>query len=314
MNPFRRRLTIVLVAVGAIGAIAAIATAASLALFYDPTAPAPVSFATGNVTLNSSPAQSCTFSGLYPGAGTPGEPEGDLGLTKCTLQFDYTGTLNAYLGLDVSVTSTPNNDPTNSVADCNGGNASGTQPCLGLYNPSVGAPNNEDDGIQVNVDGTGSSGGIAQAFGIGNDQTIWESPTTDTAAASSNYTETYTVDLYWPLDTGSTVGENQNAYTGATANVTLTEHSVQAADNPLNKACGTISDAQPAFGTNQYYGLDQPTEGWGAGFNSGAEASGSTYPTIGGCPTVSSDATSWNSRTLGSEVLPFYHPDDQPRT
>jgi len=310
VNRKRRRLTIVLAAVGAIGAIAAIATAASLALFYDPTAPASVTFETGNVTLDSSLTQSCDFSGLHPGASTTGEPNGDHSETPCTLSFKYVGTLNAYLGLDVSVTSTPESG-TNSVADCNGGNAHGTQACQGLYNPSVGAPNQMNDGIQVNVDGTGSPGGNTQAFGIGNDQTIWESASSDTALAKSNYVESYTVELYWPLDTASTDAANQNAYTGAKAKVTLTEHSVQAADNPLDIYCGSIDDTvQPKFDSYAYYAVDQPTEGWGAGFNSGTEAAGSTYPTIGGCPTIINDATKWTSSTVGTDLLPFYHPDD----
>jgi hypothetical protein len=309
VNPKRRRLTIVLAAVGAIGAIAAIATAASLALFYDPTAPAPVTFETGNVTLNSSTSQTCDFSGLYPGSSTPGEPNGDHTLTPCTLTFEYVGTLQAYLGLDVSVTSTANTGA-NYVADCNGGNADGTQACQGLYNPSVGAPNNQDDGIQVNVDGNGSPGSNAQAFGIGNDQTIWESDSTDIAGANSNYTETYTVDVYWPLDTGSTAAANQNAYTGASAKVTLTEHSVQEADNALT-SCTPIDDTtQATFGTNEYFPPNQPTEGWGAGFNSGTEAAGSQYPVIGGCPSVNDDATTWTSSTPETDLLPFYHPND----
>jgi hypothetical protein len=307
VNRKRRRLTILLAAVGAIGAIAAISTAASLALFYDPTSSAPVTFATGNVALNSV-TQSCSFAGLSPGWSNAGDPYGDNTGKACTLAFDYQGTLNAYLALDVAVTSTPETGA-NSEADCNGGNASGPQACSGLYNPSIGTPNNADDGIQVYVVGSGSTAGAPdQAFGIGNDQTIWETTGSELAPASVDYVETFNVYVYWPLDTASSDTANQNMYTGGTASVTLTEHSVQAADNQLVD-CDAISDSQPRYQDYYYYDADQPTEGWGAGFSSGATGPGATYPGLGACPTYDTqNGTDWTSSTYGSELVPLYHP------
>lgn len=336
-NPNRRRLLIVLGAVGAIGAIAAIATAASLALFYDPTSPAFATFATGTVTLKSASSQSCTstdnYGNLAPGYSTVGDvPSGQLGGPDvvvgkaCTLSFEYTGSLDAYLGLDVSVTSSAGAH----AVDCNGGNASGTQPCTPLYNPSVSsttagaAETNMDDGIQVNVIGNGPNGGALQEFGIGNDQTVVEDGQTaglDTGynetgsdcssnrddcpfAGGSNYTETYNVYVYWPLDTASTTGTDQNRYQGSSATIELTEHSVQAADNPL-KSCGHVADTQTAFSSNsQYFDANQPISGWGAGFNAG-----DLNPAVDGCPALDSNTsgTDWSATTPYPGLQTFYH-------
>lgn len=336
-NPNRRRLWIVLGAVGAIGAIAAIATAASLALFYDPTSPAYATFATGTVSLTSPSSQSCTstdnYGNLAPGYSTAGDvPSGQLGGPDvivgkaCTLSFDYTGSLDAYLGLDVSVTSSAGTD----TVDCNGGSTTASQSCAPLYNPSVSASTtgaaatNVDDGIQVNVIGNGPNGGALQEFGIGNDQTVVEhgsttgldrgysetgsdcpSNTDDCPfAGGSNYTETYNVYVYWPLDTASTSGDDQNRYQGSSATIELTEHSVQAADNPLI-SCGHIQDDQTAFSSNsQYLDANQPTSGWGAGFNAG-----NLNPSVGGCPSFDSNAygTDWSSTTPYPGLQTFYH-------
>ncbi len=329
MNIFRRRLTITLASVGAVGAIAAIATAASFALFWDPLTNS-VTFVTGNVTLHNPTTANCSYQHILPGYSTHGYPAnlGDQSGTACDVYIDYTGSADAFLALDVKVSTTAG---TNTLA-CNG-DVSTTLSCEPMYNPNA-ASNNQADGLEVYVLANGDSyngeNGPTQAFGIGSDQTLSNPGTvgvdlsynqTSTAAgqtaANCNsttgvdcpvkggtvYRESYSVYVYWPIDDNG----QQNIYQNSSATVTLTEHAVQAYDNPLF-ACSGIQDTQGLFGGASYYNPDQPQLGWGSGFNAGI----SSYPAIGSCPTIDSttNGTDWTSSTPSSELLPFYHPDN----
>ncbi|MGH7641441.1 MAG: hypothetical protein ACRENX_00210 [Candidatus Dormibacteria bacterium] len=331
MNLFRKRSTIVLASVGAVGAIAAIATAASLALFYDPVSPTTASYAAGNVTLNKVSTSVCDFDNLAPDYSTRGYPGGrgdQSGVMPCTVKINYTGSLDAFLALDVEVQSFVGKNRT----DCNGGDSGGLASCEPLYNPNA-AANNEGQGLEVYV--VGNAGNAAQqSFGIGNDQTISRPGTgsdVDTGYSTaatvgppgsspakcvqegdsqgadcpvrSGYEETFDVYVYWPIDNDGT----QNVYQNSSASVTLTEHAVQAADNPLF-SCNQIMDSQ---GTTDgtYENPDQPQSGWGAGFNAGSEQ----YPAIGACPKIDAtqDGTDWTpTPPLLPTLLPFFHPDN----
>lgn len=327
MRLFNRRSTIVLATVGAVGAIAVAATAASFALFYDPIAPQHVTFAAGNVTLNQTATSHCTFDNIAPGFSTAGYPGGDHSQPACTTDIQYTGTLDAFLALDVTVTTGAGK----SRLACNGGAVSGMMKCAPLYNPGSqpGAGSPLEIYVLANGDSYQGENGGTQAFGIGNDQTITDPGTvgvdrsytgissTGTAATcnaitgvdcpvagGSKYLESYTVYAYWPLDDNG----DQNVYQNSWATVTLSEHAVQAADNALF-ACSPINDSQGRFGGASYYPPDQPAAGWGAGFSAG---NSSSYPAIGSCPTIDSNGTGtdWTASTPGSELLPFFHPDN----
>lgn len=330
MRLFNRRSTIVLATVGAVGAIAVAATAASFALFYDPIAPQHVTFAAGNVTLNQASTHHCTFQNIAPGFSTQGYPGGDNSQPACTTDIQYTGSLAAFLSLDVTVTTGAGTGQTDTVA-CNGGSTSGMMSCAPLYNPGFASQKGVGSPLEVYVLANGDSyqgeNGGTQAFGIGNDQTITDpgtvgvdtsytgASTTGTAAkcvsttgvdcpvqGGFKYLESYTVYAYWPLDENG----DQNVYQNSWATVTLSEHAVQAADNALF-SCSTIQDSQGLFGGANYYPPDQPEAGWGAGFSAG---SSSMYPAIGSCPTIDSttNGTDWTQSTPGSELLPFFHP------
>ncbi len=328
MNPSRKRLTIVLAAAGAIGAIAAIAIAASFALFYDPVSPQSVQFVAGNVTLNNAVTANCTIDHVAPGYSTDGYPSslGDQSGQACTVDIDYTGGLDAFLALDVSVSTSSGSD----TLACNGGDATGTASCAPLYNPDA-AAQSVGDGLEVYVLANGDSyegeNGPTQSFGIGNDQTISQpgtenvdlgysqSSSVNTPADCNSTTgvdcpvqggdvfrESFSVYVYWPLDSDGT----QNVYQNSSATVTLREHAVQASDNPLF-SCDPIGDSQG--GPGAYQDPDQPQVGWGAGFNAGL---GDDFPAVGSCPTIDSTQTGvdWTASTPGSALLPFYHPDN----
>lgn len=340
MNLFRKRFVIALAAVGAVGAIAAVATAASLALFYDPVAPQSVHFVTGDVTLNHTVTANCGYQHITPGYSTHGYPAGlgDQSGQACTVDIMYTGSLDAFLALDVQVQTAAGN----STIACNGGDASGVMSCEPMYNPNP--TDGAGKGLEVYVLANGDSynGGIhngptqngpTQAFGIGNDQTISQpgtvgvdlkysqnSATGTTAACSSStgqdcpvlggfkFLESFSVYVYWPL---STTG-NQNVYQNSSATVTLTEHAVQAADNPLFQ-CPAINDSQGLFGGANYFAPDQPQEGWGAGFSAG-QTDGS--PAVGKCPAIDpvTNGTDWTSTSSGATLYPFYHPNNSTPT
>ncbi|MGH7666967.1 MAG: hypothetical protein ACREN1_06630 [Candidatus Dormibacteria bacterium] len=339
-NLFHRRLVIVLASVGAVGAIAAIATAASLAVFYDPVAPSNVTFASGNVTLNgpfsftctttnvSNPAGSDTdVNNIYPGYSTNGYPEslGDqTGNPPCSESIQYTGSLDAFLALDVKVTSNPLTTTTDTVA-CNGGDSAGTVPCAALYNPAP--TSRQGQGLEVWVVGETTNPGtydLTQNFGIGNDQTLEASGSSDvdttyggtagTSPADCNessayhyncpvkngFTEKLSVYAYWPLD----VDGSQNVYQNSSATITLTLHAVQAADNPLY-SCNPMSpdgiNSGDLLATT--YQPNQPEDGWGAGLYAGGKG------LVGSCPSVGSLATVWKPGTPGTHLVPFFHPD-----
>ncbi len=326
MKLLRNRTTIVLASVGAIGAIAAIATAASLALFFDPVAPQTATYVAGNVTLQNDVTADCNVTGIAPGYSTDGYPGnlGDQSGQKCTVDIFYTGSLDAFLALDVSVSTSAGTD----TVACNGGDASGTAACEPLYDPTnYSAGTNDPLEVYVLANGDSYNGENAptQAFGIGSDQTITDPGTTGvdtgysgtastgTAAKCESatgtdcpvqggfkYLESFSVYVYWPLDESG-----QNVFQNSSATITLTEHAVQAADNALF-SCSPIQDGQgtPA----NYENPDQPSAGWGGGFSAG----GSDFPAAGSCPAIDSQTNGedWTSAFPTSELLPFFHPNN----
>ncbi|MGH7641439.1 MAG: hypothetical protein ACRENX_00200 [Candidatus Dormibacteria bacterium] len=338
MNLFRKRSTIVLASVGAVGAIAAIATAASLALFYDPVAPSNITYASGNVTLNGPYTFTCTtynngnkyyqtnVDNIYPDYSTTGYPQslGDHTGTLCSEQVEYTGSLDAFLGLDVKVATSAGT----SVLDCNGDNALGTAQCAQLYNPSP--QNGAGQGLEVWVfgkpDSNPGNNDLTQDFGIGNDQTLQASGSTnvDTSYSDSpgpscgagpehfncpvttGFVEDLSVYVYWPLD----AADDQNVYQNASATITLDLHAVQAADNPLYD-CPPMSDTAnsgPIFAG--IYQPNQPENGWGAGLYAGGPGKVNSCPATGPYPGY--PATEWTSSTKGTSLIPFFHPDVTP--
>ncbi|MGH7640149.1 MAG: hypothetical protein ACREOL_04445 [Candidatus Dormibacteria bacterium] len=357
-NIFHRRLTIVLASVGAVGAIAAIATAASLALFYDPAAPSQVTFTSGNVTLTQDSVFKCSTTAtttptknhnayqesvndIYPGYSTTGYPDdvtngaplGDRSGTLCSESVKYTGSLAAFLGVDVTVATSPGTGKSETLA-CNGGDIATNESCEPLYNPSSAS----GKGLEVWVFGSpfhdtysNPPQDLVQTFGIGNDQTVEASGSTDVSTtygppAASNaapcqsvggkydncpvtngFVETLSVYVYWPLDSA----DDQNVYQNSSATVTLAVHAVQAADNPLY-LCGGINDNTPTAPVNgYYYGANQPKNGWGAGLYAGvADAPGS-------CPTIDNNSAGWTGGPGGTPdttLIPFFHPDTLPPT
>ncbi len=332
MNIFKKRSTIVLATFGAIGAIAAIATAASFALFYDPPAPVSQTFTTNSVTLGTPAQTTCTLqdesigsqssgagagplAGLnpvtpvMPGYSTHGYPGnlGDQSGQVCTFVMKYTGSADAFLATDVSVSSTAGSS---SIA-CGGGSPAA---CYPLYSP------NQNEANDLQVWATYTVNGSTYALGIGNNQTISQPGTTDVnvhyqsaatdamatqcqqgsgtdCPVTNGFTVTYRIYVYWPIQASA----DQNPYQGSQVKVTTVLHGVQAYDNPL-QACSPITDSEAGGNPPTYANPDQPAQGWGSGFSTA-----DNYSQNSGCPTVGSTAAAWVAGAPTTTLYPFSH-------
>ncbi|MGH7642371.1 MAG: hypothetical protein ACRENX_05040 [Candidatus Dormibacteria bacterium] len=328
MKFLRKRSTIVLASIGAMGAIAALATAASFALFYDPPAPVSQTFATGTVTVGQPFSFSCNASEtslqtgtggslsatttVAPGYSTHGYPGplGDESGTDCTFGVKYTGTMDAYLATDVSVSSPIQTiDP----GACTGGDETGS-PCQGLYSPNF----NADADLQVW--GTEKTPAGVSALGIGNDQTIsqpgtnsklvdlgYTSDSDSTATCNKStgqdcpvmkgYTVLYRIYVYWPQVDSA----DQNVYQDSQATISITMHAVQAYDNSLLTCSPGIVDPNQDGVPWGYQSPDQPRVGWGTSFDSNNDIA------VGNCPIPFDNATSWTPTASGGNLYPFGH-------
>ena len=352
LNFLRKRSTIAFASIGAVAAIAAIATAGSLALFYDPPAPIVQTFATGTVSLGNPSVYRCstgadssqsigsqnsgagagkvTFNttgttSVYPGYSSNGYPSmlGDQKGSLCEFKVEYTGTMDAFMSTDVTVSSDAGSATTISnfvPADC------GTSgPCAGLYSPQLAGheptdlevwatytvPNVIEGESQAKSSGT-------YALGIGPDQTIsqpgasgavdktFQSGSSSTAPCQSNgtdcpvkngYTVLYRIAVYWPLGNSA----DQNIYQGAQATVTLNVKAVQAYDNALNTCPGIVDPEAGTPATYLYANPDQPTAGWGAGLSS-------TEGTLsdGQCPAINDTAADWTTPVTSTSIATLY--------
>lgn len=221
----KKRMAATLAAVVALSGGAALATSVTLGFFSAATATQTNQFSAGTVTLTSNVSGACQVSGLLPGSS--GSP--------CTLQVAYSGSVPAYLGLDVL------------VATSTGG--TGTLP---LYNPSD--PTND---LQVSVfDNQTAPVAFVQPapsatnFGpplvncpspYGSGYTCYQ--LTDLLVSISPFTngqgDTFTTSVSVP--TTSATG-----YQGGTASIVLLAHAVQAGNQSLGSCaagspCTTVS-------------------------------------------------------------------------
>jgi hypothetical protein len=174
-------------------------------LFSGTTASAGNTFSAGTVTLSNSAIANCPVNDLVPN-GTP---------TSCSFNATYSGSAAAYLALDILVET---------------GAGSGGTP---LYNP-VSDPTND---LQVSI--TSTSPTVTYA--------VPTTPTTcPSGSASGSVCYALPDELVGTLPGASTVGfsvslsiptSSPTGYQGGTAQVVLTTHAAQAANNGSTNAC-----------------------------------------------------------------------------
>jgi len=219
----KRRVARAAAAVAIVAAAWALGAGVALAFFSDSTSSL-ANLALGTVSLGNPQTTTCTYNALTPGDLT--------GSTHCTFSVTYTGSLPAYMALDVQIQATAGSggttlyDGTNtkgltlSISD--GGHSSYTIP---TGPGSTGSPCPSGDTCWT------ASNELAATYG----------PTSVIFTSGSSVTFTLT-----PMFPTSV----KNPYQGGSATVLLTAHAVQSPGNTIPGTCNTTTIGQscPAGG------------------------------------------------------------------
>ncbi len=99
----KRRLALVAATATTLGAVATLATSFTFGLFSASVTSSPNTFSTGTVTLGTPTQVRCQIAGIVPGNSSANAPIGDTSLGSCSYAVTYTGSVNAYLAVDISV-------------------------------------------------------------------------------------------------------------------------------------------------------------------------------------------------------------------
>jgi|SRR5579872_515030 len=186
----------------ALGALVTFATGITFGLFSSTPSPETNQFTAGTVTLTSNATGACNVTALAPGDSP----------TPCTFQATYSGSLAAYLALDV-------------VVEAQAGTG-GTK----LYNPggsnglTVSIADNQSSAVTYTVPTSsttcpGGAPGGSTCYELDNELV-------GTGSLTNGFTVTFTTTTSLPSAAG-------NGYQGGSAQVVLTAHAVQAKNNTL---------------------------------------------------------------------------------
>jgi len=218
----KRRLLMVVAALTTLAALATLVAGVTLGLFSSTVSSGDNTITAGTVTVGLDPGGTqvtCAVTGVVPGDSSTGYGSGSATKQQCRFDVKYTGSVSAYLGLDVAVTSP--NVATNALYDQT---ASGLQLLI-------------KDGTPVTyVNGTSyiDASGAAQPLTSSASNLL-----VSTGTVSNGTTKSFRLDYLLP----STAG---NTYQGGDAKIVLTFHAVQAANNTLNSSCTTAGRQCPA--------------------------------------------------------------------
>lgn len=214
----RKRLLGAASFLASIVAVFFLVTGVTYGRFISTTATQNNTFSSGTVTVSGSASQTCSVSNMAPGDSSSGyKPSGTLVGTgtdaECKITVSYPGSVPAYLGLDLGVSSTAGtvSSPAPGLFD---GSSTGLQL---LLKDSQGSPITYVNGTSY----TNKSGSpVTMSFNSGvADLLVNTSPLTSSSSAV-----TFTLDFYLP--TTSTTG-----YQGAASTFTITVHAVQSGNN-----------------------------------------------------------------------------------
>lgn len=190
----------------AIGAVGVLTLGTTLSLFSDSDTSATNSFVAGTVEVGPNGASTtCTVGQIMPGDSSSNYGDGSATMTPCNYNVVYTGTASAWLAVDVLVNGGSPNLFT--------GSSSGLQFRV------------RADGVTSIMNGTtfANSSGSATPVSVGSAVTnilVSETP------AVTNDTVQFNIDYLLPLLAPNTLQ-------GGTAEITLTFHAVQSANQPL---------------------------------------------------------------------------------
>lgn len=302
-STLRRRL---MLAGGGMAALAAVGYAgfSGTSALFDSSAPSQTAtFAAGTVTLTSPSTQTCTIKNLAPGtegassqAELPGSGNqttaSQLSPLDCQYQVSYSGSLRAWILLDVSVTSSAAN-PTGGTSTTGtealyDGTSSGLQ--LGVLGGPTSSPT-DTFSVGTATCKAGTSSTPQSCTSSAADQLVGQGP------VSNGWTGTFNLDSYFPTWA-------DNIYQGGTATVTLTAHAVQYANNHssdcYNYPClATAASGDPiingvsasAGGSTMTLDYSQPVTL--PGYSSGALGSNSSFT-----------VTDWNQSSSTRSTCP----------
>ncbi len=228
MRMSKKRVALAAGLAASIGAIAALASGTTFGLYSASQASSGNSFTSGTVTVGTGTPTSvtCTITGMVPGDSSVGAAVGSKADTTCTYNVKYTGSVSAWLAVDVAVS--------------NGSTAlyDGTATGLQLYL--------KDGSANSYLTSTAPTAGTTYKTSGGTATSLPAAGITDllvnTTAATTNTAVAFSLDYALPIASG-------NTYQGGSATVTLTFHAVQSGNNPLPTACTTIGQqCLPASG------------------------------------------------------------------
>ncbi len=203
-------------------AASTLVTGVSFALFSASSPSQSGTFTSGSVVvgLGSGTSVQCNVSNQAPGDASTGYPSGS-GVanqlsTQCTYFVTYTGSVSAWLAVDVAVA-----DGTPSLYD---GTAAGLQLLVKdgsttFIGSGVGA-----GGTSYTAQGGSTFGATLASPGTASDLLVSTSPQAGT------FTDEFTIDYHLPIP-------SSNANIGGSSTVTLTFHAVQAGNNALPASC-----------------------------------------------------------------------------
>jgi hypothetical protein len=212
MKTIRRRLVLVAGGVTALALSSTLVAGTTFGFFSSRPGAETNSFASGTVTLSSTVTGACTVTNMAPGDSS-----------SCTLGTTYSGSLSAYVAVDVLIETQ--------------GGSGGTA----LYNPggsnglTVAITDNQGSPVTYVVPTTSEAAGVGNCPSSGG-WTCYEldNELLGTAAFASGSTDTITTAVALPTAAG-------NGYQGGQANVILTAHAVQSKNNTIS--CTTTATA-----------------------------------------------------------------------
>ena len=202
------------------------AAGASFSLFSATSPTQSNTISAGSVTLTSTAGGTCTVSALLPGASGP----------TCTLQATYSGTVSAYLGVDVLIATKPGNGGTNLYNPNDSTNdlqvhVTSTSPSVTYFTPSTTVPT----GVACNtIVGSGYDSSYT-CYRL-TDLLVSQTPFTN---ASSLVTFSTSVSLPSTTTTG---------YRGGSAAIVVTSHAVQSNNNGTSTSSCTPGQTCAAVG------------------------------------------------------------------
>lgn len=180
------------------------------ALFSDSLTGTTNSFTAGTVTVGlGSTSVDCNVTELAPGDSSTGYGSGSLDKVRCTFNVEYTGSLPAYLGVDVNLL--------NGATALYTGTTSGLQMSIAAGSVSV-------------IDGTtfSNSSGVATPVVAG---TSVDNILLSTSPVNTGETISFTIDYLLPLSA-------PNSLQAGTASVQLVFHAVQSANQTTSCVAG----------------------------------------------------------------------------